>query len=74
MALSTLELNRIADDIVAAELNFYVHTGSPGADGTANRARETATTLAATNWSDAADGDVAYNACLLYTSPSPRDS
>ena len=62
MELSALELNRLADSIVAADLTMYVHTGNPGDNGTSNRVAGVSATLAAANWSNAASGDVAYNA------------
>ena len=64
MPLSTTELNRLADDIVNANLTCRVHSADPGANGTANRIGTAEGTLTAASWSGAASGDVAYNAQL----------
>ena len=62
MPLSALELNRVADYVVANELTCYVSTATSGADGTENRIGTASSTLAVADWSDAASGDVTYNA------------
>ena len=62
MPLSTVELNRLADSIVASDLTCRLHTADPGANGTANRQGTLVQTLADETWSDAAAGDVQYNA------------
>lgn len=62
MPLSAAELNRIADEVVANALTCYIHTGAPGADGTANRVAGVAgQAIAAADWSNASDGDVSYD-------------
>ena len=66
MKLSTLELNRLADNIVAQGLTCYLHTGDPGANGTANRIAGVSAQLSAASWSNAADGDVTYNADIEF--------
>ena len=67
MPLSNSELNRVADDIVSADGEIYIHTGAPGAAGTANRVPGVAAQPAAAgNWSVAAAGDVQYDALLSY--------
>ena len=60
MALSTNELNRIADAIVASDLTCRIHSASPGANGTSNRVGTLTQTLSAGNWTDAAAGGVTY--------------
>ena len=66
MPLSTLELNRLADDIVSSALRCNIHSGAPGVDGDDDRITPTTGNayrdLAAASWSDAAAGDVQYEA------------
>ena len=64
MPLSTTELNRLADSIVASTLTIFLATGAPGSLGTANRVTTGGGTygsgaaVAAGDWTDAASGDV----------------
>ena len=64
MPLSNTELNRMADSIVASTLTIRLHTGDPGANGTANRvsngdgAYANGVMVAAAGWSAASSGDV----------------
>ena len=63
MPIFNAELNRIANDISASDLTCYVHTAAPS-DGSPTNGRVpglSAQTLAASSWSAASDGDVAYN-------------
>ena len=62
MPLSTGELNRVADDITASAMEVRVHTGDPGANGTANRVGTASASLAAATWSPASSGSSTYNA------------
>ena len=70
--LSTTELNRLADTIVASDLTIYIHTGAPGSAGTANRvsqgggAYQNGKVVAAAGWSNAASGDVSNVAAVEY--------
>ena len=62
MLLSDAELNRCADYIVALALTCRIHTGDPGGAGIDDRIGTLSKNLAAASWSDAANGDVQYNA------------
>ena len=61
MPLSTTELDRLADYIVADAMTARAHDGNPGANGTANRIGTADGALSAASWSNAAAGDVTYN-------------
>ena len=75
MPLLDTELNRIANDIVSADGEVYIHTGAPGAGGTENRVAGVAAEMAgAADWSDAAAGDVQYDAVLLFGILSAADA
>lgn len=70
MPLSSGELNRLADSIVASTLTIRLHTGDPGAAGTANRvtagggAYANGVAVAAAGWSAASGGDVSNVAAI----------
>ena len=60
MPLSTTELNRIANNIVASNLTLRLHSADPGASGTTARIGSLSRTLAAASWNNASNGDVTY--------------
>ena len=60
MALSTTELDRLADNIVASAMTVRAHSADPGDDQTADRIGNADADLAAADWSDASSGDVMY--------------
>ena len=63
MKLSTIELNRNADYMTASIMSCRIHDGDAGDDdGTQNRIGTLTQNLAVANWSNAANGDVQYNA------------
>ena len=63
MKLSTIELNRNADYMTASIMSCRIHDGDAGDDdGTQNRIGTLTQNLAVANWSNAANGDVEYNA------------
>ena len=66
MPLSNTEINRMADDIVAAALTCRVYSGDPGTNGTTNRIGTASAPLAAASWSNAINGDVTYNAAATF--------
>ena len=79
MPLSTTELNRLADSIVASTLKIYLHTGAPGTNGTANRVNAggglftAGVDVAASGWSSASGGDVENDAAVDYGTASGGD-
>ena len=79
MPLSTTELNRLADSIVANTLKIRAHTGSPGANGTANRVNaggglfEAGVDVAAAGWTAAAAGDVENVAAIEFGAAAGGD-
>ena len=66
MPLSSNELDRLSDSIVASALTCRVHTASPGANGVANRLGSLVQSLPAATWSSASNGDVQYNADINF--------
>ena len=73
MPLFTVEENRLADSIGAADLTIWLHTDEPtNADPTNGRtdagggAYEAGMTLAAADISDAADGDIENTAAIAF--------
>ena len=79
MPLSTTELNRLADSIVASTLKIYVNTGSPGANGTANRVSAgggsftAGVDVVASGWSAASGGDVENDAAVDFGTAAGGD-
>ena len=79
MPLSALELNRLADDIVATALRIFIHTGTVGANGTTNRVTDGGGLFAAgvlvapAGWTNAAGGDVENVAAVDYGTASGGD-
>ena len=65
MPLSNDELNRNVDYATASSMSCRIHTGLPGATGTANRVAE-AQSMAAANWTDSATGSSSYGAALNF--------
>ena len=66
MPLSTTELNRLADSIVASAMTARPHDGNPGNNGANNRIGTASAALAASSWSGASSGDVMYNAAAAF--------
>ena len=79
MPLSTTELNRLADSIVASTLKIRVHTGAPGTNGTANRVSAggglftAGVDVAASGWSVSSGGDVENDAAVDFGTASGGD-
>ena len=79
MPLSATELNRIADAIVASTITVFLHTGAPGANGTANRvtagggAFAAGVAVAAAGWTAASSGDVQNVSAVNYGTATGGD-
>ena len=79
MPLSATELNRIADAIVASTITVFLHTGAPGANGTANRvtagggAFAAGVAVAPAGWTAASSGDVQNVSAVNYGTATGGD-
>ena len=79
MPLSATELNRLADSITATAITVFLHTGAPGANGTANRvtagggAFSSGVSVAAAGWTNASSGDVQNVAAVNYGTATGGD-